>query len=179
MVVKIILKIVSFIVLALIAIIAVGLSFYHFDGKVGKGYRMYNYGNIALMSNRIPNLHLTEILDWEYDEDYIVARRIPAQYYECEDSIRSIYTNQIQYLIIDKNTDKIYATFSEKDFLDFKQKIKIDLEFSRSKESIEAQIRRSQSTFDNVYTDVESIKNNCKEEAAYPLIEIDATMLSK
>lgn len=179
MVVKIILKIASFIVLILVTIIALGFLFYYFDGKVGKGYKMYDYGHIALISNHIPSLHLGDILDWEYDDEYIIARRIPEQHYDCGESVPSIYTNKIQYLIIDKNTDKIYATFNEKDFFDFKKKMKIALEFSRSKKSIDAQIQRSKHIYDNIHEDVEYIKNNCKEKAVYPLIEIDTTMLNK
>ncbi len=147
------------------------IHYLFFWGKLGKGYYIYDYGATALKCNRL-KLHLTDIKDWEYTEKYIVVKRIPDELYTCNNGESHVfYNNQLQYLIIDKNTDKIYTTYNKDKFLELKDKFGIKKEFTIDNNKLLNSMKNSQNMYNNIGEDIEYIKKHCKKYKEYPIVE--------
>ena len=171
--IRIIKKILIGIILFIVVIVSLVAVFFYFDGRLGKGdYFLYYAHPDAIKSRSIKGLYLADTLYAEYDDDFIIAQRIPVRFYSCPNMSTSIYKNKLQYLIIDKNTNKIYGTYNIIKFLEKKNKLGVDIDFdSERNKLVQKNIKNSQHIYNNRDEDIEYMRNYCQEKQEYPIIE--------
>jgi len=123
------------IIKSIIFIFLLSISFlfywYYNDGKLGKGdYFLYKTGFPAIKSFSDKDIYLAEIYQIKYNNNFIIAARLPIRFlYDCP-SEKILYDNKFQYLIIDKHTNIIYGTYDKNKFIKKLESLKVGLSFS-------------------------------------------------
>jgi hypothetical protein len=151
----------------------IGILFYKFYGKLGKGsYFLYDTGYQAIKCRKNKNIYLSDIKQIEYDDNFIIALRIPQKFfYECNSTTEVFAIPKLQYVIIDKKRDKIYATYDKNKFKKKVKNLNINLMFD-NQDIKQANIKLEKKR--HVYKSdksLEYLKNNCKEDFIYPIEE--------
>jgi hypothetical protein len=158
----------------LIGIVGLGLLlityWYYNDGKLGKGnYFIYNTGFDAIKSFKDKKLYLIDISKSKYNDNYIIAIRIPVKVFYGKKDCTTFFDYSIHYLIINKHTNKVYET---DDYLKFKYKVKnlnVNLIFTNQEiEQSKKKFEKNKHLYKNTKT-LEYLKNNCKEDFIYPI----------
>jgi hypothetical protein len=157
----------------LIGILLLGYIFYRNDGNLGKGdYFIYYTGYDAIKSRTNKNIYLSDIRQVEYDDNHIIALRIRQKHYSCNDeSLITVSIKKLQYVIIDKKTNKIYTTYDKNKFYHMKEKLEIPIKFIAYSENRVRQ-RLKSNTYNNELNYLHKIKQ-CREDYLYPEINLD------
>ena len=84
------------------------------------------------------NDSLAHIVNWEYDDNHIILARYPEDDYNCIDNtFFSDHTHlallNIEYIIVDKSKDIIYATFDKDKFLKKRNELGVKIYFDKTK----------------------------------------------
>ena len=166
-----ILKKILFVISSLLILIFIFLIYwYYHDGKLGKGdYFIYDTGFHTIKSFKNKKLYIGDILKSKYNDNYIIAIRVPVKIFYGEKNCHSFFENTLHYLLINKETDKIYET---DDYLKFKYKLKnsnINLMFNNQElEQAKKKFQKNKHLYTNMKT-LEYLKNNCTEDFRYPI----------
>lgn len=167
---KIIFKILRILVYILIGVLLLAIYSYYNDGKLGKGdYFIYYSGTNALKSFENKELYIADIISSDYDDKYIILCRVPLKSYVCNNKDYQKYINKLQYLIVIKETNKIYATYDYKKFVDKLKEIASSLFFG--KKDLQ-EINRLFTKNRHIYNNEELPPTNCKEENTATLLNI-------
>ncbi len=133
----------SLILIVLWIVFALSYGIYNLLGKeLGKGYvistdKNYNY----LTSESLKELILYGILDYNYNEKYIILAKLKGSAYTCKNADKFIFAKKIQYVIIDKHSGKIISTENEEKFEKKKTELNIRLKVDSS-DSFEKTIKK-------------------------------------
>jgi len=154
--------------ITLIILLIIISSFFYFDGRLGKGsYFIYYAHPDAIKSTEIKNLYLADILGVKYNERYVIAYRIPAKFFDCSTTSSVIYIRKVQYIIIDKETEKIYVTYKKEKFQQKKNEFEIDLFFTKDENMRMVNKLKNNSAYAEKTMSLEE----CTESFNYPLIQ--------
>lgn len=133
------------------------------DKEIGKGY-IISQGRdyIELSSKNFKNLILYGVIDYNYNEYNIILIKLKGSGYTCKNSNKLIFTKKIQYIIINKYSNKILSTENKDTFLKMKNKLKINLELD-SYDNLKKIIKKvKESNFDKKILE-------CKNVNTYPI----------
>jgi hypothetical protein len=86
--------------------------------------------------NRKIDLLISDIANWKYDDDFIILIKYPSESFKCYDRETKDYTRgefvylwSLEYIIIDKKTNKIYVTDDENKFLEKCKELNVKIYF--------------------------------------------------
>ena len=101
-----------------------------FAKSIGDGYviekdTVYS----TLSSENLGDFILYGIIDYNYNDNYIVALKIKGSGYSCRDSNKKLFTKLIQYVIINKKTNNVLITTDKNSFMIKKEELNISLKF--------------------------------------------------
>jgi len=104
--------------------------------ELGKEYYLYRTDFNVLKSRTDANLELIDILKISYDNEYIIASRIPYDKYLCGKDIYRKFNIREEYILIDKKNKQYYATFNYSKFKSFIEKLNINLSLAKKDKSL-------------------------------------------
>lgn len=139
--------------------------------ELGNGYYLYQSDFNILKSRIDDKVNIIDILEKEYDDKYIITIRIPVRAFYGEENCTIFSDHTLRYLIINKQSNKIYETDS---YLKFKHKVKnlnVNLMFSnQALEQSKKKFEKNRHLYKNTKT-LEYLENKCKEDFIYPIEE--------
>lgn len=152
------------------ALMVVFMSYLYYSGKLGKGnFYDYNTGFHAIKSKDKKNIYLIDILTRKYDDNHIIAIRVPAKIFYGANECSTFFNKKISYLIINKSTYKIYETNTYEKFKDKLKNLNIKINFDDN-DLIKAQKRYNKKKhLYKIDKTLSYLNNNCKEDFKYPI----------
>ena len=115
------------------------------DYSLGDGYEIHNDLECTDLffidlRNRYKNFVMSNIDDYRYNSRYIIFKRFPYYDFKCYDEKSKDYTKSVscmlldkEYIILDKEKHKLYATYDEDKFYHRLWKMNIELTFYDNK----------------------------------------------
>lgn len=174
-------KLIFNLLLILVPIVLFLVSWHHNDGELGKGdYFAYDGAGYGIKKKGKDDLYILRILTLDYNDDFIIAQRLPQRsFHGCKKSVfpdlnitsTIIFGSEIQYIIIDKNTDKIYGTYDYRKFQQKRKEIGLQLDFTlKDINSVQNKIIKDKHLYQNNVT-LDFALKNCIESFIDPIIE--------
>jgi hypothetical protein len=148
------------------------MTYLIFTGKIsphieyGNGYHSYETGISYIKSKRLKNFSLLDIKSGAYNNKYIIAVRNIGTEYDCDFGGKTEFLDKLEYIIIDKTTDKVLATDEKEKFINMKSNLGINLEFHLDYNEINKLLEK-----DKKKISISNITKDCKEAYPYPLIK--------
>lgn len=136
---------------------------FYINPSLGQDYMLNDLDEYRIHKDS-KKINIPNIIEYEYNDNYIIAQRIPAQYFICKDKVEEmVYVNNIEYVIIDKNKDKIYTTMDKSKFLQFIKRMHVDLELHLENQALKDEIEENNKNFYKYNdTEVNNINRTCK-----------------
>ena len=110
------------------------------------------------------HLELAGVLDYDYDHNHIIVVREDRTHYDCKNGITMLANKRLQYLLIDKKTNKILSTYDEMKFLKKLKQLHIRLSFKKAQEDLRKSLKGIQANSLQPYTDCSPISTYTLEE---------------
>jgi len=108
---------------------------------LGGGITIDTGGNYTKVTDAKHTLNLRDILDYKYDDRYILLLRMPVVFYECKDHLPVIRSCVLEYMVIDKKEGN--RIFTTRDVSVFKKRLnKLPTHLAFSSEEIQSAQQR-------------------------------------
>jgi hypothetical protein len=147
------------ILFAIFAIITITISVSLINSITHDGGYYLSESSLNWIRHNKRETYIGVILYYDIDKNYIIASRIPTKEFSCDNGSSSLYEKKLEYLILDKNNHKMYATVNKNKFIEKKKNLNIDMKLSDSKEKF----KRYKNLFDMANNKKKYIYDNCKE----------------
>jgi hypothetical protein len=142
---------------------------------LGNGYVLYKYRLELLgglydvqLHDKDKKISINNIVRYRYDDDFIKIIHFPSEKFYCQNSESDVYISiwDLEYILIDKKSNKIYATSDKDKFENKCKEVGMFKEFFKNKQFMLS----SPNTLPAVYRNSEYYKNleqNCKKRYDY------------
>ncbi len=106
--------------------------------EFGNGYRYIKASDhMSSLSSSEENYDMYGVLDYENNNNYIIALKVKGGEYDCSGYLSFFYENKLQYIIIDINKAKTMTTENKNQFIHKKKEFGINLDFSLNSREID------------------------------------------
>lgn len=112
-----------------------------------------------------PFMMLAGVINKDYDDNYIIIVRKDMEHFECKEGIPILSKKQLQYMLINKKTNKVLVTNDMLKFERLKKELNINLKFNKTPDELKKIVQNIKSTNLHNYSE-------CTQINTYPLIEI-------
>ena len=157
------------IVFGLIVLVLLWTQWDSHNRSLANGYYMdYGSGN-SIKSTKDTRVFVGGILDYNYDENHIIAKRFPRMNYSCSNptSLESYFIQKIQYIIIDTKHDIVFTTFNKNIFQNKLKNLKISMKFKMTSTDIINFINKRYNWFYKEKNRIEYMKQYCRKNKEY------------
>lgn len=105
------------------------------------GYSYFKFSDHwSHLESKKENYEFYGILDYSYNDEYIIAVKVKGGLVDCEGYLSMYYENKLQYIIINIKNAQTIITEDENKFIHKKNLLDINLEFSFDRDKLEKKL---------------------------------------
>lgn len=139
------------------------------ESSLTNGYYKDFSSGVSIKSTKDENLFIGEVLDYSYNDTYIIIKIYPRIDYECKGYTSMYFIKKIQYLIIETQENIIWETHDKDKFDKKLSNLKITLKFNMKDKELNKYIENNRKWLSHSEN---NIKDTCTKNIAFEAIKL-------